>query len=151
MVVGYPSGDFGDFLNFTSPKIKIFFLPIYSYLVESSECDVVVKDDYAIFSIAYGIVAAIFPTKDCIDVLLALPIDKSDKMMFDAVDMGYKWRNLPCGISVNTAVKARAALDRVKMAQKLVASGTIQEQDGAVFARPKAAFQPAFKKKLRYR
>ena len=149
--MGYSSGDFNELFNLTSPKIKIIFLPIFNYLIELSNCDSMIKDDYAVFSIVDGIVTAIFPTQDYIDVLLALPLDKSDKMMFDAVDMGYKWRNLPCGIRVETAVKAKAALSRVKMAQKLVASGTIQEQDGTVFARPKAAFQPAFKKKLRFR
>ena len=95
--------------------------------------------------------AAIFPNKNFIDILLALPYDKSDKALFNAVDMDYKWRNLPCGVQVTSLATAKLALARLKEAEKRVAAGEIQEQNGEVFARPKSAFQPAFKKKLRFR
>lgn len=96
-------------------------------------------------------VAAIYPYQTEIDLVLALPFDKDDKVLFLAVDKDYKWRTLPSGICITNAPTARAALDRVKRAFDLVESGELLEQDGAVFARPKAAFQPAFKKKLRFR
>ena len=80
-----------------------------------------------------------------------MPYDKDDRHMFDAVDRNYKWRNLPAGLTITSLPSAKQALLRVKIAEKLVASGVTQEQDGEVFSRPKAAFQPAFKKSLRFR
>ena len=58
---------------------------------------------------------------------------------------------MPCGVQVTSLATAKLALARLKEAEKRVAAGVIQEQDGEVFARPKSAFQPAFKKKLRFR
>ena len=143
--------NFDELLNLSSPKLVKLFNPIYDFLTKPNGCSEVIKDDYASFSLANGIVAAIFPNKNFIDILLALPYDKSDKALFNAVDMDYKWRNLPCGVQVTSLATAKLALARLKEAEKRVAAGVIQEQDGEVFARPKSAFQPAFKKKLRFR
>lgn len=110
-----------------------------------------VRGEYATFSSTNGLVAAMYIHRTEVDVILALPLDKLDKHLFDAVDKNYKWRTLPVGICVNSPAKAKAALERAKQAYKLVSSGITQEQDGETFSRPKAAFQPAFKKKLRYR
>jgi hypothetical protein len=71
--------------------------------------------------------------------------------LFNAVDFDYKWRNLSSGVRITSSATAKHALVRLKEAKRLVDAGMIEEQDGAVFARPKAAFQPAFKKELRHR
>ncbi len=143
--------NFDELLNLSSPKLVKLFNPIYDFLTKPNGCSEVIKDDYASFSLANGIVAAIFPNKNFIDVLLAIPFDKSDKALFNAVDFDYKWRNLSSGVRITSSATAKHALVRLKEAKRLVDAGMIEEQDGAVFARPKAAFQPAFKKELRHR
>lgn len=135
----------------TSPKLKTFCLDLFKLLVIKCKCSVDVREDYATFSSPNGLVAAMYPNRSEVDVVLALPLDKADKHLFNAVDKNYKWRTLPAGVCVTSPAKAKIALDRAKKADELVASGIIQEQDGETFSRPKAAFQPAFKKKLRYR
>lgn len=143
--------NFRNLLNLASPKLVKLFDPICDFLSRPTEFTEVVRDNYATFSLANGIVAAIYPNKNFIDVLLALPFEKSDIALFSAVDLDYKWRNLASGVRITSSTTAKHALSRLKEAEKLVAAGIIQEQDGAVFARPKAAFQPAFKKELRFR
>lgn len=92
-----------------------------------------------------------FLNKSLVGILLALPNDKSDKALFNDVDMDYTWRNLPCGVQVTSLVTGKLTLSRVKEVVKRVSAGVIPEQDCAVFARPKAALQPAFKNELRFR
>lgn len=143
--------EFGELISATTPKIQSFCIDIFTLLVKKFKCLMDVREDYVTFSSLNGIVVAIYLKRAEVDVILALPIDKSNQNLFNAIDQGYKWRNLPVGICVNSLAKARIALDLARQAHKLVSSGVIQEQDGEAFSRPKAAFQPAFKKKLRYR
>ena len=140
-----------NLLSLSSPKIAKIFSPIYDFLLTSTELTETIKDNYATFSSTNGTVAVVYPNKNFIDVLLALPFDKSDKVLFNAVDFDYKWRNLSSGVRITSSTTAKHALVRLKEAKRLVDAGMIEEQDGAVFARPKAAFQPAFKKELRHR
>lgn len=146
----YPP-DVDVFLAVAPRSIRKLFQPIYTYLIKTKKCSVQIRGDYATISGKNGIVAAIYPYKTEIDIVLAMPYDKDDRHMFDAVDRNYKWRNLPAGLTITSPSSAKQALLRVKIAEKLVASGVTQEQDGEVFSRPKAAFQPAFKKSLRFR
>lgn len=140
-----------DLLEILDSKLKAAVVPICSYLVKTAKSKVDVRGDYATFSLDNGLLAAMYPSKSGVDLLLALPMDAEDKLLFDSVDKDYKWRNLPVGVSVESPRTADEALERLKLAKKLVASGVIQELDGDAFARPKEAFQPAFKKKYRYR
>jgi hypothetical protein len=146
----YPS-EVDAFLAVSTISLKKLFQPIFTYLTKTKKCSIQIRGDYATISGKNGIVAAVYPYKTEIDLVLAMPYDKDDKQMFDAVDKNYKWRNLPAGVSIATPSSAKQALLRVKAAEKLVASGVTQEQDGEVFSRPKEAFQPAFKKSLRHR
>jgi len=143
--------EFESLVSVTTPKLRTFCLDLFVLLTKKCKCSLDVRDDYATFSSSNGLVAAMYTYRSEVDVILALPADKSDKHLFDAVDKNYKWRNLPVGICIDSPVKAKNAFERAKMAHKLVSSGVTQEQDGEIFSRPKAAFQPAFKKKLRYR
>ena len=143
--------NFLNLLNLSSPKIAKFFSPIHDFVLTSTELTETIKDNYATFSSKNGTVAVVYPNKNFIDVLLAIPFDESDKALFNAVDFDYKWRNLSSGVRITSSVTAKHALVRLKEAKRLVDAGMIEEQDGAVFARPKAAFQPAFKKELRHR
>jgi len=135
----------------SQPKLQELFLPIAKFLTFDKKCELSIGSSYATFSHDSNLVAAVYPAKSEIDLLLALPLDHSEKSLFDAVDRNYKWRNLPCGVSISTVTTAKVALNLTKRAFCLVESGTTQEQAGEAFARPKAAYQPAFKKKLRYR
>ena len=85
--------NFLNLLNLSSPKIAKLFSPIYDFLLTSTDLTETIKDNYATFSSTNGTVAAVYPNKTFIDVLLALPFDKSDKVLFNAVDFDYKWRN----------------------------------------------------------
>jgi hypothetical protein len=143
--------EFEQLVLLTSPKLRTFCVALFNLLVIKCKCSIDVREDYATFSSANGLVSAIYPNKSEVDVILALPLDTADKHLFNAVDKNYKWRTLPAGVCVTSPAKAKIALERAKQARELVASGVIQEQDGETFSRPKAAFQPAFKKKLRYR
>jgi len=143
--------EFESLVSVTTPKLREFCFELFVFLSKKCKCSLDVRDDYATFSSSNGLVAAIYTYRTEVDIILALPADKSDKHLFDAVDKNYKWRNLPVGVCVNSPAKAKIALERAKLAHKLVSSGVTQEQDGETFSRPKAAFQPAFKKKLRYR
>jgi len=143
--------EFESLVSVTTPKLRVFCLDLFGLLTKKCKCSIDVRNDYATFGLSNGLVAAVYAYRTEVDVILALPADKSDKHLFDAVDKNYKWRNLPVGICVNSSAKAKIALERAKMAHELVSSGVTQEQDGETFSRPKAAFQPAFKKKFRYR
>jgi len=145
------SREFQELISGTNPKLRSFCLALFTLLNKKCKCSVDVREDYATFSSNNGVVATLYTNRNEADVILALPLDKSDKHLFDAVDKNYKWKTLPVGICVNSPAKAKIALERAKQAHELVSSGVTQEQDGETFSRPKAAFQPAFKKKLRYR
>jgi len=143
--------EFDDLISGTDPKLRAFCVDLLTLLSKKCKCSLYVRDGYATFSSKNGLVAAIYPNKSEVDVILALPLNASDKHLFDAVDKNYKWRNLPVGICVRSPASAKIALERAMQAYKLVFSGVTQEQEGEAFSRPKEAFQPAFKKKLRYR
>jgi hypothetical protein len=143
--------EFEDFILSTAPKFKPFCRALFTLLTKQCQCSSDIRGDYVTFNSGNGLVAALYVNRAEVDVILALPPDKSDKNLFDAVDKNYKWRTLPVGICVKSPAKAKIALERAKQAHDLVSSGVIQQQDGQTFSIPKAAFQPAFKKKFRFR
>ena len=143
--------DFDALSHGSTSFVKKWCASLYSVLVVDRDCSVDVKSDYASFSIENGLVAVVYPFKDEVDLILSLPRNPKDKYLFDAVDKDYKWRTLPVGICVTSVAVGKVALERAQTAYSLVADGVIQDQEGGTFARPKAAFQPAFKKKLRFR
>ena len=110
-----------------------------------------VRSNYATFSIKETLVAAIHPAGESIDVCIALKRDLKRSFLFDPIDYNYKWRNLPTGFSLTTRSDGKAAVPFVERAIAAVLSGDVIQIDGEQFAIPKAAFQPAFKKKYRHR
>ena len=149
--INYVSEPFSELMELTSPRFNKLFVPIFQFLTVDSGCKLEVKSDYATFSIEQGVVGAVYPLDECIDLVLAIPFESGVKSIFLAVDRDYKWRNLPAGVSIDSAPSAKVALVKAKEAFERVQGGVVIEQDGDMFSRPKAAFQPAFKKKLRYR
>ena len=110
-----------------------------------------VRSNYATFSINETLVAAIHPAGESIDICIALERDLKKSFLFDPIDYNYKWRNLPTGFSLTTRSDGKTAVPFVERAVAAVLSGDVIQIDGEQFAIPKAAFQPAFKKKYRHR
>jgi|Laugresu1bdmlbsd_1035121.scaffolds.fasta_scaffold137925_1 hypothetical protein len=120
-------------------------------VLQSSDASIDVRSTYATFSVGENLVAAIHPAGESVDVCIALKRDAKDSFLFDPIDYNYKWRNLPCGFTLSTKSDSKKGTELIRKAIEAVQAGDVIEIDGEEFAIPKAAFQPAFKKKYRHR
>lgn len=125
------------------------FERLYSFLVDESACSVAIRSGQIAFSLGDDLVAVAYPVDGALEVLLAVPLDPKDRILFDAVD--YKWRSLPAGVTVRDARSVRAAIQRASNAVERVRSGEVIETPGESYARVQGEYDPAFKKSIRQR